>query len=183
MQIVFIRHGEPDYSNVSARGFIGHGQDMAQLTEKGKAQAIAAAKDDRLEGTELILSSPYTRALQTAAIISKCRGVELHVETDLHEWLPDLNHVYTGMEAKKEILQRFAKNKGACPEGSPVRYEAYQNVFDRVNACLQNYLFRQKIAVVTHALVIAAFCYPANTPWGGIVEFEFSDNMKWRGWG
>ena len=41
MQILFIRHGEPDYSHVTERGFIGHGQDMALLTELGKEQALS----------------------------------------------------------------------------------------------------------------------------------------------
>lgn len=182
MQVIFIRHGEPDYSYVTEKGFIGHGIDMAQLTEKGKDQAVAVAGDKRLEGAELILSSPYTRALQTAAIISRFRDTELRVETDLHEWLPDLSHGYTRLESKVKIFKLFAENKGKCPEDSPVRYEEYQSMFDRVNACLQKYLSYKKIAVVAHALVISSFCYPAEIPWGGIVEFEFTDNLKCRGW-
>ena len=183
MQIVFVRHGEPDYSNVTERGFIGHGQDMAQLTENGKQQALAVARDKRLEGAELILSSPYTRALQTSAIISRRLDIEINVETDLHEWLPDLSHAYKNIESKRELFKLFAKNKGTCPEDSPVKYEEYQHMFDRVNGCLQKYLSYKKIVVVAHSLVLSAFCYPAETPWGGIVEFEFTENLKWRGWG
>ena len=55
-------------------------------------------------------------------------------------------------------------------------------MFDRVNACLQQYLSYKKIAVVTHSLVISAFCYPSITPYGGIVDFEFDNNVKWNGW-
>jgi len=183
MQILFIRHGEPDYSHVTERGFIGHGQDMAQLTENGKKQALSVAMDKRLADVELILSSPYTRALQTAAIISRYRNIEINVETDLHEWLPDLSHAYASIESKGELFKLFVKNKGTCTKDSPVRYEEYQHIFDRVNACLQQYLSYKKIAVVTHGLVISAFCYSqVGTPWGGIVEFEFTSSIKWRGW-
>ena len=182
MKILFIRHGEPDYSHVTKKGFIGHGQDMAQLTEKGKKQVLTVAMDKRLEGTELILSSPYTRALQTAAIISRHLDIEINVETDLHEWLPDLSHAYTNDEAKQLIFNLLMENKGTCPEDSLIKYEEYQQVFDRVNACLQKYLSHEKIVVVSHGLVISAFCYPAETPWGGIVEFDFENNLKWRGW-
>lgn len=182
MQVIFIRHGEPDYSHVTQRGFVGHGLDMAQLSAYGAEQALAAAQDERLEGAELVLSSPYTRALQTAAIISRRRDIELKVETDLHEWLPDLSHAFASYEAKTKLFELFAENKGTCPAESPARYEEYQSLFDRVHACLQGYQAHRKIAVVSHALVIAAFCYPAQTPWGGIVEANFTNDLKWRGW-
>ena len=29
MHLVLVRHGEPDYSFVTERGFIGHGRDLA----------------------------------------------------------------------------------------------------------------------------------------------------------
>ena len=47
------------------------------------------AVDARLKTAELIVSSPYTRALQTAAIISRETGLKICIEVDLHEWEPD----------------------------------------------------------------------------------------------
>ena len=91
MDLLLVRHGEPDYSDIDERGYIGHGRDLAKLTEKGVRQAERAAEDTRLQGAELILSSPYTRALQTASIISRITQIPLTVETDLHEWMPDLS--------------------------------------------------------------------------------------------
>ena len=41
---------------------------------------------DRLEGVEIIISSPYTRAMQSATIISKNRKLDIRVEIGLHEW-------------------------------------------------------------------------------------------------
>jgi broad specificity phosphatase PhoE len=78
-KLVLIRHGEPDYSYVTERGFKGHGRDLGQLTASGIEQAKLAAKDSRLDGAELIVASPYTRALQTAAIISKERNLDISI--------------------------------------------------------------------------------------------------------
>ena len=74
MKIVFIRHGEPNKAEVDKRGFIGQGRDMAPLTELGIKQAEEVSLNPLLENCQVIVSSPYTRALQTAAIISKKIG-------------------------------------------------------------------------------------------------------------
>lgn len=71
MKIAFIRHGEPNKTEVDKRGFIGQGRDMAPLTELGIKQAEEVSLSPLLEGCQVIVSSPYTRALQTVAIISK----------------------------------------------------------------------------------------------------------------
>ena len=73
MKIVFIRHGEPDKAEVDKRGFIGQGRDLAPLTELGIRQAEEVSANPLLNGGQVIVASPYTRALQTAAIISKIR--------------------------------------------------------------------------------------------------------------
>lgn len=41
MKLILIRHGEPDYSLVTERGFKGHGRDLASLTPEGIEQAKA----------------------------------------------------------------------------------------------------------------------------------------------
>ena len=66
-----IRHGEPIYDNMLEKGFWGFGRDFAPLSEKGIEQAEITAKDIRLKSAEIIVSSPYTRAMQTAQIISR----------------------------------------------------------------------------------------------------------------
>lgn len=84
-----VRHGEPTYDHMLENGFWGFGRDFAPLTEKGKQQAKMTAKDIRLKDAEIIVSSPYTRALQTAQIISRETGIPVEVEIALHEWMPD----------------------------------------------------------------------------------------------
>ena len=81
-----VRHGEANYDNLLESGFWGFGRSFAPLSEKGKQQAEITAKDMRLKSAQLIVSSPYTRALQTAQIISRETGLQVEVEIDLHEW-------------------------------------------------------------------------------------------------
>lgn len=38
--IFLVRHGEPDYSFCDERGYIGHGRDLAPLSENGIQQLI-----------------------------------------------------------------------------------------------------------------------------------------------
>lgn len=94
MKVIFIRHGEPNYLPCDERGFIGQGRDLAPLTDEGIQQAENVAKNSILSGSEIIVSSPYTRALQTAAIISRNTGLEIKVKVDLHEWRPDKSYMY-----------------------------------------------------------------------------------------
>ena len=79
-----IRHGEPTYQPVNDRNFIGHGLDLAPLTEIGIQQLKETSKDNRLKNCEVIVSSPYTRALQSASILSKELGIDIEVDVDLH---------------------------------------------------------------------------------------------------
>ena len=66
-----VRHGDPDPTMAGKMIFKGRGRNFAALSEEGQKQIKNAATDPRLKDCEIILASPYTRALQSAAIISK----------------------------------------------------------------------------------------------------------------
>ena len=69
-----IRHGKPDYTYGDTHGFIGQGHDFAPLEKDRIKDVIETSKDTRLKNAQIIVASPYTRALQTASIISKETG-------------------------------------------------------------------------------------------------------------
>ena len=98
MKIFFVRHGHPDYTELKALGYPGFGNDLAPLDALGRSQAEQTARDPRLKQGQLIVASPFTRALQTAAVLSRRLDLELRVEVGLHEWLPDLTYSYTDVE-------------------------------------------------------------------------------------
>ena len=90
----FVRHGETDYTERGTKIYQGHGTNLAPLSETGIGQIKKAAKDIRLQEANLILCSSYTRAVQSAAILSKELGLEIRIETDLHEWVANDLYIY-----------------------------------------------------------------------------------------
>jgi len=180
-KIVFIRHGEPDYTHVYARKFIGHGLDLGPLTPNGVEQARSAATDHRLSGAQLIVSSPYTRAMETAAIISRIVNLDIKVEVDLHEWLPDLTfRDSTEKESHRAHIQ-LRSSRGICPPDFTPPFEDLETIFNRVKNCLVKYLRYEKIIVVCHAKVMRQFAEDPVIPYCGIREVEFHRDFLWPG--
>lgn len=153
-QFILIRHGEPRYDEVIDNGFVGLGYEFGQLSNNGVIQATERAKDPLLKGAEIIISSPYTRALQTAAIISKETQIPLVVEHDLHEWLPDTKFIYDYdvEDASKEYLEAQGKRN----VGHKYRWESYEDLKKRVQLTILKYRNYKKVIVVCHGIVISA---------------------------
>lgn len=181
-KLVLIRHGEPDYSFVTEKGFKGHGRDLAQLTAAGIEQAKAVAKDKRLDGAEKIVASPYTRTLQTAAIISKERGLDIDIELDIHEWLPDLTFNFSSTEEALAASHECTKCKGTYDDNDKRNWEKLSSVSERAFNCMKKYLNYNKIIVVTHGVIMRQFQYQNNIPYCGIIEVDFHENYQWCGW-
>jgi len=177
-KIVFMRHSEPDYSFVEGKKYIGHGIDLAQLTEKGMQIAENASLDSRLNNAEIIVSSPYTRALQTAAIISKNRRLNIKVELDLHEWMPDLSFQYSSNEEARKANRFCIEQKGVCPDDSVIKFENLDDVFNRVKKVLMRYSGYKKIIVVTHGIVMRRFAFEPYIPYCGILEVDFDESYS-----
>ncbi|MCL2321951.1 MAG: phosphoglycerate mutase family protein [Oscillospiraceae bacterium] len=177
-KIVFMRHSEPDYSFVEERKYIGHGIDLAGLTENGIQIAEKASFDSKLNDAEIIISSPYTRALQTAAIISKNRQLDIKVELGLHEWMPDLSFQYTSKEEAIKATKLCIEYKGVCSDNSEIKFENLEDVFNRAKKALLRYSRYKKIIVVTHGIVIRRFAFQPVIPFCGISEVDFDESFS-----
>ena len=70
-----VRHGKTDYSEKNTGIYQGYGVNLAPLSAKGIKDAEKAADFLKKQKIDLILSSPYTRALQTAAINLICNDL------------------------------------------------------------------------------------------------------------
>lgn len=176
-KIVFMRHSEPDYSFVEEKKYIGHGMDLAQLSENGIRIAENASLDSRLNNADIIVSSPYTRALQTAAIISKNRRLDIKIELDLHEWMPDLSFQYSSKEQASKANRLCIEYMGICPNDSEIKFENLEDVFRRAKKALLKYSNYKKIIVVTHDIVIQRFSFEPNIPFCGISEIDFDESF------
>jgi len=153
-QFYLIRHGEADYPLADIYHLIGGAREWVPLTALGEAQVAQMAQQLRDAAPQLIVTSPITRALQTAAILSRALNLPLDVEFDLHEWIPDLAFRWaSGEEAMANFYEMMALG-GEWPEGETRVWEELTTVHDRAQAALHRYTCYQKVFVVCHGAVI-----------------------------
>jgi len=186
-----IRHGEPDYESVSKLGFYGFGRSFASLSERGVKQAEETAKEARLLDADLIICSPYTRALQTAAIISREIDKKIVVEPELHEWIVDKTNSITSSEEVAMLGKEFQEYKGVYPDGQEMRWETLSSLRTRIKRVADKYADYNRVIMVGHGMAFRVLKYIENIAPGEIVEceyekgqedcdFAFSKNIKFR---
>ena len=180
MKLLMIRHGEPRYDNVKELNLVSY---LGELTPAGVAQAEAVADDERLQDADIIISSPFTRALQTAAIISRKTQIPLIVETAFHEILLDTAHQCTVSEEYTRISYcDFVLNKGIRDTSLEYRWESLEHIVNRAYPAMKKYLNYDKVIVVAHATLIRTFGYQEQGfPYCGIFEREFDENSSFEG--
>ena len=167
-----VRHVEPDYSEINTKIYQDFGTHMCPLTAKGCAQIKATAKDLRLQNASIIVASPYGRALQTAAILSKELGIEIVVETDLHEWLANKNYVFEDVEVAKNNLKEFDDHHGSYPIGNERDWETIEMMKTRAIRVLEKYKNYEKVIVACHGRLMQAITGLHHPSHGEIFEFE-----------
>lgn len=167
----FVRHGKTDYSQRNTKVYQGFGVNLSPLSEEGIMEIQRTAKDERLQGADIILSSPYTRALQTAAILSKELQAEIVIETDLHEWLANKNYIYDEDEKAEASYEEYEKNYGAYPEDGERVWEDAAAMKKRALAVLARYAHYDKVVVACHGMLIQAVTGCGHPENGEIVPY------------
>lgn len=181
MKILLIRHGEADYSAVDKKGYLGFGRDLAPLSQKGIEQAEKVSQISSLIKSQVIISSPYTRALQTASIISKNTRINISVELGLHERIPDL---YCELRTQEEFIKSFEDYdlfEGIYPDLKKYHWESTDLQIERLKFSLQKYLNYNQIIIVSHGELIRRF-KSVRLPFCGLVEVEYDENYRFLGW-
>jgi len=152
---LLIRHGQADYDLAENKRFKGLARELVPLTPTGvrEVEDTAAALPD----VSLLLSSPVTRALQTAALLSARRGLRLQVEYELHEWLPDLSGTYDSVDVVVAAHRDYLACNGEWPVGETRSWEPRSAVVNRVKGVLERYAHLDGVVgVVCHGVVINA---------------------------
>jgi broad specificity phosphatase PhoE len=152
--IVLVRHGRVEISD--GRRFKGHGVDLTPLSPEGVSEAEAAGRALVASPPDLILSSPMTRALQTAMIISWHVQRRVVVEMDLHEWMPDDRQDWQDGTIPQAAAADMEALGGEWPPGETRRWEPLSVVRSRVEAVLDRYREVGELLVVCHSVVIQA---------------------------
>ena len=77
--MILLRHGQSEFNAVFSLTRQDPGIPDPRLTETGRAQAAQAARSLAGHKISRIIVSPYTRALQTAAIVAEILGLPVSV--------------------------------------------------------------------------------------------------------
>jgi glucosyl-3-phosphoglycerate phosphatase len=83
--MILLRHGQSEFNLHFTATRRDPGIIDPRLTEFGHAQANDAVSQLRGERIRRIISSPYTRALQTVAPVAKALGLPVHVQPIVRE--------------------------------------------------------------------------------------------------
>lgn len=167
----FIRHGKTDYSERNTKVYQGFGVNLSKLSQLGVTQVKESAKDSRISDADMIICSPYTRAVQTAAILSKELGIDVVIETDLHEWLANKNYIYESDETAEQAYKEYEQNHGEHTSDSQM-WEDVSSIKKRVLPVLEKYASYQKVIVACHGMLIQAVTGKELPKCGEIVEFD-----------
>lgn len=152
--IYFVRHGE---SKLNALG-IRQGPD-GPLSEKGQAQAMETAKKfpKKRGKPEVIISSPYERARETAGIIGK----ELDMPVEYCDLLVERRNPteIIGRSGKEKEVQYIVDKIDKSFHEDDLRYSDEENFLDlkdRARALLEYITHRQekRIIMVTHHIFL-----------------------------
>ncbi|MGW0231806.1 bifunctional RNase H/acid phosphatase [Actinopolymorpha singaporensis] len=164
--LLLLRHGETERSQ--AKRFSGSGGEDVSLTERGRAQAAAAARSlaDRL-GVAAVVSSPLRRTRQTAEVVAATLGLPVEVEpglaeTAFGEW-DGFTFAEVGQRWPAELQAWLADTSVAPPGG-----ESFEQVLIRVRAA-RDRLIRtyggKTVVVVTHVTPIKLLtCLALDVP-------------------
>ncbi|NOL39090.1 histidine phosphatase family protein [Kribbella sandramycini] len=173
-QIYLVRHGEPDYGRVDEQGLPGAAADSAPLTAAGVKQAEALADLLSGIGATYLVSSPYTRALQSAAIIGHRLALGVRVDYDLRDWLPD-NTGRRGVADVRAAQAEFTAYAGEWPDGIERRWEPRSRLRERALAALARHtaLTSGPVLAITHSAVIEALTGATGTAHGGHEYYRY----------
>jgi len=167
----FVRHGLMDDKEMNTKIYQGLGINALTLSNEGIEQIKKTALDERLKGADIIITSPYGRALHSAAILSKELNIDLKIETNLHEWVSDRDYKYLPFEEEMKSLQEFIEKSGKRDGTCKYNWEDLEGLCKRVSSVIEKYKGLDKVIVVTHGLVMNCFLGVGDLDNGQIEEF------------
>lgn len=178
-RVFFVRHAQPNHEN--------HDDFLRELTPKGMAdrKLVTAFLLDR--NVDVVLSSPYLRAVDTVSEYAQMRGLEIRTIDDFRErkidsvWIPD----FDGFSRQQWADFSYKLRNGECLQEVQDRYVA------ALNQVLTDYPGRN-IAIGSHGTALSSLIHffdptfgyagfqriKGKMPW--VAEFIFDDDLRFR---
>jgi broad specificity phosphatase PhoE len=172
--LYLVEHAEPDWVAMNERKLPGGINDFVDLTPAGIAQSEQAAHELAGVDAARVVSSPMTRALQTAAIVAAALGLPLSVEFDLREWCPDMTYRWTTAAEARTAYNDLMMCGGEWPPGQSRAWEPLPAVQARALRVLKRVASGTgPTIVVCHSVVIQALTGQVMTDHGDVVVTRF----------
>lgn len=152
--IYLIRHGETLLT--PTRRFSGGGGSDPELSETGRLQAEAIAKEIAERKPDVLIASPLVRTRQTAEIIQSQIGLDIHFDDD---WIECAFGEWDGLTVA-EVQDKYPNewaNWVASPSYAPPGGESYDAVAARIEPAFNELALTypgKTIVVVAHNMVI-----------------------------
>jgi broad specificity phosphatase PhoE len=135
---------------------------------------MEVARKLRDSGARRIISSPMTRALQTASLIAAETHLPLTaVEVDLREWLPDATLSWRTDEAVAAVAD-FHRHNGEWPPGETRSWEPQSSLRRRATRALQRQaaINNDPFIAVCHGMLIESLTGDQGIEHCGVRELD-----------
>lgn len=172
LEIVFIRHSEPDYSMFDKNKINPIEKNFAPLKDTWIGRTYLIGDDVRLVNASIILTSPYTRAIQTAIMINRKLNLPVLIDLDIRQWQPDGTGAYVEKNIHIKRRNEYIKYDGNPSQKGDFNWESRDSIKKRVLPAISKYKQLGKIIVVTHSIVISFFTgiHPDEIKCGDIIN-------------
>lgn len=172
-KFIFVRHGEPDYPSTLDWQKMSLAKNFAGLTLEGIDQIKNACNELKKYNAELIISSPFTRTMQGAAIMARELDLDVVVEHDLYEWQADLTYSIEDDDELTALVNEYNELDGIVPEGEKRVWEPTERVRNRVLNVLKKYTNYDCVIVSGHGMMTdAVLGHKAFLHYGQMVEID-----------
>jgi broad specificity phosphatase PhoE len=177
---LLMRHAQPDFSGLERLNAAGWPVDIAPLASSGEQQ-VAERLSQILEfGPEVVIASPVTRALHTAALLLAELHIPLKVEFDLYDWLPDLRLQRLTVDELRRRQSEFNSLKGEWPAGETRLWETASSMQHRVLAVLRKYCGYSRVLAVFHQEPIQVLTGASEVGLSALVRLELPSPQPLR---
>lgn len=156
MKIILVRHGEPDYDNSLATAHTNgriH-KDAVCLAKGAVTECENISKIIAKYNPDIVITSPYSRALHTAHILSYNLSVPLFVENDLREWDTEISIQEHGKKMYDTLLEEITLCNGVHSPSCTFQWESIDGMVKRFYNVLEKYIKYDTVIIVSHKMLI-----------------------------
>jgi len=166
--IYFIRHAESDYTVRESR--------IRPLTEKGLSDRHMVTEYLRDKNIDVVLSSPYKRALDTITVFAEKYNSKIEIIEDFRE------HTSNNEAVKEEefplVMKRLWSDFSVKLFGGECLAEVQERNINALNEVLIKYKDKN-IAVGTHGLALSTIINHYDNSYGYEGFMAMADIMPW----